>query len=177
MVKTILNHIALHGYNTLPPRILWLAARCMAGYRMTRQDVVDLYTKYIGDWGGSATEYRFDAIRDGRVVKTVIKTPMKRASLQVGVYSKTLVEENSYDVTAIRIRAVDENGNLLSYCNEPLKITAEGPVEIIGPDLVSLKGGMAGIYVKTIGSSGNAAVTISNPQLGKAVLSLEIIIQ
>ena len=177
MVKEVLNHIALHGYNTLPPRILWLAARCMAGYRMTRQDVVDLYTKYIGDWGGSATEYRFDAIRDGRVVKTVIKTPMKKKSLQVSVSSKTLVEENSYDAAAIRIRAVDENGNLLPYCNEPLKITAEGPVEIIGPDLVSLKGGMAGTYVKTTGCAGKAAVTISNPQLGKAVLSLEIIIR
>ena len=176
MVKKILNHIALHGYSALPPRILWLAARCMAGYRMTRQDVVDLYTKYIGDWGGSATEYRFDAIRDGRVVKTVIKTPMKKPSLQVSVSSHTLVEGNSYDVAAIRIRAVDENGNLLPYCNEPLKITAEGPVEIIGPDLVSLKGGMAGTYVKSIGCAGRASMTLSNPQLGSVRIPIEITI-
>ena len=138
---------------------------------------MDLYTKYIGDWGGSATEYRFDAIRDGQVIKTVIKSPMKKPSLQVSVSSHTLVEEKSYDVAAIRIRAVDENGNLLLYCNEPLKITAEGPVEIIGPDVVSLKGGMAGTYVKTTGCGGKAAVTLSNPQLGNVKINFEIIIQ
>ncbi|MBR5020437.1 MAG: glycoside hydrolase family 2 protein [Oscillospiraceae bacterium] len=176
MVRTILNHIALHGYTDLPPKILWLAARCMVRCKMSRQDVVDLYTKYIGDWGGSATEYRFDAIRDGRVVKTVIKTPMNRASLQVNVSSNTLTEENSYDVAAIRIRAVDENGNLLPYCNEPLKITAEGPLQIIGPDVVSLKGGMAGTYVKTMGCDGKAAVTLSNPQLGDVKIPFEITI-
>ena len=177
MVKKVLNHIALHGYTALPPRILWLAAMCMACYRMTRQNIVDLYTKYIGDWGGSATEYRFDAIRNGQVIKTVIKSPMKKPSLQVSVSSHTLVEEKSYDVAAIRIRAVDENGNLLLYCNEPLKITAEGPVEIIGPDVVSLKGGMAGTYVKTTGCGGKAAVTLSNPQLGNVKINFEIIIQ
>ena len=176
MVRTILNHIALHGYTDLPPKILWLAARCMVRCKMSRQDVVDLYTKYIGDWGGSATEYRFDAIRDGWVVKTVIKTPMNRASLQVNVSSNTLTEENSYDVAAIRIRAVDENGNLLPYCNEPLKITAEGPLQIIGPDVVSLKGGMAGTYVKTMGCDGKAAVTLSNPQLGDVKIPFEITI-
>ena len=174
MVKRILNHIALHGYTDLPPKILLLAARCMVRYRMARQDVVDLYTKYIGDWGGSATEYRFDAIRDGRVVKTVIRTPMKKPSLKVTVSSHTLVEGNSYDVAAIRIRGVDENGNLLPYCNEPLKIAVEGPIEIIGPDMVSLKGGMAGTYVKTMGCAGKAAVTISNPQLGDMTISFDI---
>ena len=177
MVKEVVNHIALHGYASLPPRILWLTAQCMVCYKMSRQDVVELYTKYIGDWGGTATEYRFDAIRDGQVVKTVIKTPMKRVSMEVAVSSRALVEKNSYDVAAIRIRAVDEKGNLLPYCNEPLKITAESPVEIIGPDVVSLKGGMAGAYVKTTGSAGNATVTLSNPQLGTVKIPFEIIIQ
>lgn len=174
MLKKALNHIALYGYNKLPLKNLWIAFRCMVLWGMTMGEIVDLYTRYVGDWGGSATEYRFDAIKDGNVVKTVIKTPMSRPRLQVLVSSHTLVETVSYDVAAIRIRAVDEFDNLLYYCGEPLKITAEGPLEIVGPDMVSLKGGMAGLYVRSAGVRGKGTVTVSNPQLGSVQIPFEV---
>lgn len=174
LLKQALNHIALYGYSQLPPKILWMAFRCMVLYGMKREEIVDLYTKYIGDWGGSSTEYRFDAIRNGKVVKTVVKTPMSRLQLQVDVSSDLLTEEHSYDVASIRIRAVDEFGNLLPFCNEPLRITTEGPVELIGPDLISLKGGMAGTYVKSTGTAGSARISISNDQFGSRELTFQI---
>ena len=40
-------------------------------------DAVSIYTKYIGDWGGAARVYKFEAIKHGKVVKTVIKEPVK----------------------------------------------------------------------------------------------------
>ena len=174
MLKIALNHIALHGYGQLPPKILWIAFQCIVLYHMSMDEIVALYTKYIGDWGGTATEYRFEAIKNGEVVKTVTKTTMNKPSLFVYVSSNVLEEKNSYDVAAVRIRAVDENHNLLNYCNEALELSAEGPIEIIGPKIVPLRGGMSGTYVKTVGESGKATLVISNSQLGKIKIEFEV---
>lgn len=174
MLKTALNYIALYGYNKLPPKILWIAAKCLTIYHMSMDDIVACYTKYIGDWGGTATEYKFEAVKDGKVVKTVTKTTMDKPSLKVEVSSDILIEKSSYDVAAVRIHAVDENENTLYYCSEALEIAVEGPIEIIGPKIVPLRGGMSGTYVRTTGTSGRATLTISNPQLGKAEIEFEV---
>ena len=68
----------------------------------------------------------------------------------------------------------DENGNLLSYSNEAIKVTAEGPIEIIGPDMFSLRGGMAGFYVKTTGEKGEANVKISCPRFEDKIIEFKI---
>ena len=174
MLKAALNYIALYGYGKLPPRIMWIAAKCLTIYRMTMEDIVALYTKYIGDWGGTATEYKFEAIKDGKVVKTVTKTTMNKPSLNVKVSSAKLIEKNSYDVAAVRIYTVDENENTLFYCNEPLELSVEGPIELIGPKITTLRGGMGGTYVKTIGESVKAVLTISNPQLGNVKIEFDV---
>ena len=77
-------------------------------------------------------------------------------------------------MAAVRLKAVDEHDNLLYFCCEPLKISVEGPIEIIGGDMVSLKGGMAGIYVRSTGIAGSASVTVSNPQLGTITISFAV---
>ena len=174
LVTEALNYIALNGYTQFPPKLIWLAFRCMVIHHMSMEEITALYTKYVGDWGGSSTEYRFEAIKNGEVVKTVIKTPMRKACLKVKVSSTTLNEKNSYDVAAVRIQAVDEYENILYFCCEPLKVTAEGPIEIIGPDMISLKGGQAGVYVRTTGESGNAMLKISNPQLGEKKITFTV---
>ena len=176
MLKTALNYIALYGYSKLPPKIMWLAFQCIVLHHMSMDEIVALYTKYIGDWGQTATQYRFEAVKDGEVVKTVIKTTMNKPSLAVEVSSHVLVEKNSYDVAAVRIRAVDENDNTLYYCGEALKLSVEGPIKLIGPRIVPLRGGMSGTYVKTIGEKGTGILTISNPQLGnrKVVFNIEV---
>ena len=102
---------------------------------------------------------------------------MTKASLRANVYKTTLVERESYDVTAIRISAVDENGNTLIYSSDAIKATVDGPVEIIGPDCISLKGGMGGLYLKTTGSAGKAALTLTSSQLGKVTIPLEVKIE
>ena len=60
------------------------------------------------------------------------------------------------------------------FYNEPLKLTTEGPIEIIGSDLVSFKGGMTGIYVRTSGEAGAAKLVIENGQLGRQVVEFNV---
>ena len=141
---------------------------------MKINDIVNLYMEHAGDWGGKSTVYRFDAIKNGEVVKTVVKTPMTNATLHAEAYKTTLIDGDSYDVGAIRIKAVDENGNTLVYSTEPVTISVNGPIEIIGPTVISLSGGMAGTYVKTVGKSGDATLTIRSQNMGEVNIHFSV---
>ena len=169
-----LNYLAIHGYQNFPPHIIWIMIKAVVLYKMKVMDIVNLYTKYIGNWGETATSYRFEAIKNGQVVKTVVKEPMKKPSLETRVSHTKLHEGNTYDVAAIRIRAIDENENLLPYYQEPVIVHVDGPIELIGEEVLSLKGGMGGIYVKTTGEKGRAKVVLGNKQCGTKEIEFEI---
>ena len=173
-ISRMLNYIGLNGYTQITPKLAIMAVKCMLVYRMGINQIVDLYTKYVGDWGGTSTVYRFDAIKNGKVVKSVTKTPMTKMHLEIDIPSAVLCEKTSYDVGILKILARDENGNLLPYCNEALKISIDGPLEVIGSDIVALRGGMGGFYVKTVGKTGIAKITISCSQCENIELEITI---
>ena len=173
-VSMAINHLALNGFPHLAPIPTEITDKCLNEYQMTVDQIIGLYGKYVENWGAKSSAYRFDAILNGEVVKSVTKTPMSKMSLETEVSHTDLHEATSYDVAAVRIRAVDENGNLLPYSNDAIKVSAEGPVEFIGPDIFSLRGGMAGFYVKTTGEKGRAKVRISCPRVEDEVIEFEI---
>lgn len=173
-IAEAVNFIALNGYPNMTPIPTKLALKCLLAYRITSQQIVNLYAKYVGNLGSQGTVYRFDAIKDGKVVKTVTKAQMEKISLEIEASHTNLREGVSYDVSAVRIRAVDENGNLLPYSNEAIKLTVEGPIELIGPDMISLRGGMSGFYVKTTGEKGKAKVTVSCPRVEDQTVEFEV---
>lgn len=163
-VKAILMSACKNGMNHLPFGTILKAAKCILFRGMKMQDAVDLYQKYIGNWGGTATTYRFDAVRNGEVVLSTIKRPMNHILLQATVDHTELVEENTYDVACIRLKAVSELSNVLHFYQEPIELQTVGPVEIIGPKTISFQGGMTGTYVKTLGEAGKASLIIHSEQ-------------
>lgn len=154
-VKKLLNATARFGLGGLPKSIYASAAWLILRYHMSMEQAVVLYNRYIGDWGGTSTAYRFEAIKvneatgEETIVKTIEKKPMKEVKLTAEADHHELVEKNTYDVAAIRILAKDENDNVLSFFQEPVSVKAEGAIEIIGPESFSLHGGMGGCYVRT----------------------------
>lgn len=150
-VKFIMNSVAKYGLNHIPAAAVVKIPKLLLKYKMTVQQVTDLYTKYIGNWGESAVEYRFDAIKGGEVVRSIIKAPMRQMRLEAEADHTALVEDHTYDVALVRIRMVSEYGNVLNFANEPLFLETSGPIEIIGPKCIALQGGMFGTYVKTTG--------------------------
>ena len=54
---------------------------CMLHYKMSFEDGVALYGKYVGNWGGEATRWRFDAVQDGNVVRSVTLCPSAKLHL------------------------------------------------------------------------------------------------
>lgn len=165
LVSRLLNDIARYGISGVPKTSYLTMIMLMIVYRMKLSDISELYGQYIGNWGGIANKYRFDAVKNGNVVKSIKKAPMNTIQLDIRVSHRNLIETHSYDVAAIRIRAVDENGNLLSFFHGALKFELEGPLKLIGPSVVSLQGGMGGTYVKTTGVPGEAILRISNEQI------------
>lgn len=162
-IKYALNYTALNGYGRYPWKVIKIALKALTIYGMKTSDAVPLFNKYIGDWGGTSTVYKFEAIKNGKVVKTITKEPMKEKHLHTKVSNTKLVEDNSYDVAEVRMEMHDENGNRLSFYNEPVVLKAEGEIEIIGPEITSFRGGMTGTYIKTIGKAGTGKLTISDP--------------
>jgi beta-galactosidase len=136
------------------------AVRLMLLDHMNFQDALRLYNKYIGDWGGKSTVFRFEAVKNGEVVKTVTKAPASGLSLKVKTSHIQLREADTYDVAAVRIQAVDQYGNTASFANEPVMMSVSGDLQLIGPEMISLQGGMGGTYVKTVGRSGHGVLHI-----------------
>lgn len=173
-VKKILNTTARYGLSNLPKSVYLMAAKLVLWYHMKPSDAVPLYNRYIGDWGGTSTVYRFEAVKGGKVVKTIVKEPVTSIRLDVITDHTVLQEEHTYDVTAVRFRAIDQNGNVLPFCQEPLQLKAEGAIALIGESVVGLSGGMGGTYVKTLGSEGEGTLTITSPQFGTQTVSFQI---
>lgn len=173
-IKIALNATARYGLSNLPKSVIWIAIKLILFYHMKPEQAVVLYNRYIGDWGGESTVYRFEAIRNGEVVKTITKEPMHEVHLVAKEDHSELHEGRTYDVAAIRIEARDEYENVLSFFNEPVSFEVEGPIELIGPKVAALQGGMGGTYIKTTGECGKAVLRIHSAQAKTVELTFTI---
>ncbi len=148
-VALILNEMRRSALEPTP----WVRAR-MLSLRLSWNSLLTLYHRYIGTLGSTPVRYRFEAIWHGRVVRTVVHEPVQSIRLECKVYNSILTDGPSWDCAAVSLRAIDQNGSLLPYCGEAVRLEAEGPVRIIGPSVVPLRGGMAGTYLATTGEAG-----------------------
>ena len=162
-----------YGSN-LPLRYRLLYAKMMFQYKLSYSDGVTLFGKYVSGWGSDSITWRFDAIKNGKVVKSIIKRPSTKLHLSYQVSRTSLVEGSCYDMSAIRIQVKDEYHNLASYAQLPLNLITTGPIEIVGPNTVVTEGGMTGTYIKTTGEKGDAVLTISTPDCSAITIHFTI---
>ena len=163
-IKSALNAAAKYGMD-MPKADMAKMAFAMIRYKMNYKEGMDLYGKYIGNWGGESVAWRFDGIKNGEVVSSVTCCPSAQLHIHALPSHTDLAEGDTYDMAAIRIQIQDEYGNVESYAQLPIQLTVEGAAELIGPNLVTAEGGMCGTYVRTVGQTGTAKLTISAPNL------------
>lgn len=173
-ITDAMNLVARGSLNHIPKRLYLTALKLLLIYHIDFAEVTRLYTKYIGDWGGTATVYRFDAIKDGKVIKSVTKEPVREIRLEAEADHTILTEQHSYDVALVRIRAVDDHGNVLPFYQEPVRLITEGDISIIGPDTIALQGGMGGTYVKSLGRSGQGTLLLQSRTAGEVRIPFQI---
>lgn len=158
---------AVHGYmhegfgGIFKPAVIGGLAYAVVRDRITIKKGFGIFNNYVGNWGSDVTVYRFDAVRNGNVVKSITKAPMTSFALAAAVDHTDLREGSTYDVATINIEARSPEGNLLTYLNEPVCFRTEGELELIGPSCISLRGGMGGTYVRTTGKPGGGKLIIS----------------
>ena len=163
-----------YGYAQVPPEVRQEMARCLRRHGMSAAEARALFGKYVGNWGETATVWRFDALQDGKVAASVTKCPSAKLHLSVAVSHTDLTEGDTYDMAAVRIRVLDENGNPAPYAQLPVKLTLRGEAELACPDVAVLEGGSGGAYVRTAGRAGSAVLTVSTPQTQDAVVRFSI---
>lgn len=173
-IKELIFAIKKFGQNNLPAKYKLEAAKLFATRVISKERLVALFGKYISNWGGAASSYKFEAIKNGKPVKTIIKSMCQKTCLKFQVSRTVLIEEESYDAAEVHLRAEDENGNLQPFMQEAVTAEAEGAIELIGPKAVSLKGGMAGLYVKTTGAAGKGTLKITDWQGNENKISFTV---
>ena len=174
LLRKCLLSINQKGLSGLKPADIVRIAWAMFRYRMTIQDAVALHGKYLSSWGGEATAWRFDALRDGHVSASVIRCCGTQLHLEVTVSHTALKEQDTYDMAAVRIRVLDEFGNLAPYAQLPLQLTLSGEAALVGPDLLTAEGGMTGTYLRSIGKAGTAQLIISTSQTPPVTVSFTV---
>lgn len=174
-LKEVLTAVGKYGQTDLPFKYKLKMLRLMLFQKVTFQDGIRLYNDYFASWGGEMTSYRFEAIKEGKVCKTVIKEPVKKVCLEVDCRTTLEGTGETYDMELVRIRAKDEHGQILSFYQEPLLVATEGNIKVIGPDVISLKGGMGGVIIKTEGKQGIGTLTIKGEQIPETKVSFQII--
>ncbi|MCF0131237.1 MAG: glycoside hydrolase family 2 protein [Pseudobutyrivibrio sp.] len=159
LVKEMMNIVACKGMK-MTPRLAAIALQLVFIYHMDPKSAVPLYNKYVGDWGGEAKVYRFEAIKNNEVVKEVTKSAMTEVHIRPIVSQTLLTELHSYDVAQVRLLACDDYDNQLFFYNEPVQFEVEGPIELIGPSTSAFRGGATGVYIKSKGEDGDGRLII-----------------
>ena len=161
LLRKCLISAGKHGLAGMPAADKARMAWAMARYRLTMDDGVALFGKYVGNWGGAATRWRFDARTGGETVASVTRASGAALHMEVRVSHTALCEGDTWDAAAVRIRILDEYGTPAPYAQLPVRFSLTGAAALIGPDTVTAEGGMTGTYVRTVGESGEAILRIS----------------
>ena len=157
----LINYAARFGSSHLPLNLKLKAAWLMLRYGMRYSDLYELYGRYTNNWGDTAVSYRFDAVKDGQVVASEIKEPVRSIHLEALPSRTRLVEAETYDAALIRLSMRDQNGNVLPFFQGSVRLQTDGPIRIIGPELTALRGGLGGTIIRTLGMEGRARLTIT----------------
>ncbi len=174
LLRTCLLAIQKRGLANMTPADIARMGYAMVRYGLKYADAVALYGKYIGNWGGEATVWMLEAEKNGEVTAKCTCSPSARLRLEAIPSHTDLREGDTYDMAAVRIRLLDENGNVAPYAQLPVQLTLEGEARLVGPAVVTAEGGMTGTYVKTTGCSGEATLTITTPQTQPVTITFTV---
>ncbi|MBR1456869.1 MAG: glycoside hydrolase family 2 protein [Oscillospiraceae bacterium] len=174
LLKEALNAAGKYGLTGMPAADKLKMLYSMLRFGMSFADGVALYGKYVGNWGGESTRWRFDARVAGETVASCTRCPGTRLHLEVRTSRTELTEGDCYDMAAVRVRVLDEFGNLAPYAQLPVRFTVGGPVELVGPDVVTAEGGMCGAYLRTTGQTGAASLRVTAEQTEPVTVDLRV---
>lgn len=174
-VKKCLFAAQKYGMDKLPLGVKATLLSLKNRHGFTMEQGIDLFNRYMGGWGQESGLWRFTAIREGEAAEYVEKGAYTRPRLVAWAERSLLTEGSAYDMSLIHLECRDERGNRIPTAFDPILLTTDGPIQVVGPRAVSLEGGAFGTYVRTVGQTGEGVLTLSSPTLGSCQLVFTVI--
>lgn len=173
-VKDVLYAVVRHGDKSLPLRYKLKMGMVMLRTKMPYSKAVELYSKYIQNWGCKSLTYEFEGFIGGKAVLRTQKGGGGSSRLVVLPDAPELCEGDTYDVCRVVIKHTDETGNILPFSNEAISLSPDGEGEIIGPERFALIGGARAFWVRSVGRSGKFKVTVSSERFPEQTVEFTV---
>lgn len=168
-ISKMLSFAAFNGYGALTTKMKLFLLKMMKKYKISFDELVDLWNKYIGSWGGEAKFFTFKGYKNGQVVKEVTYGPCTKFDLEVKCYKDHLKNEETYDTALISLNYVDDGGVTCPYANKVVHIETSGPIKLIGDANQALLGGQLSIMVRSLNEVGEGKVKITLEDIVKEI--------
>lgn len=102
----------------------------------------------FGEWGMTWRDGELVGFLDGKeVVRRHLPADPLPTTLDIAA-DDTELRAGEKDTVRVMLRALDQGGNVLGFFDDPVEVSLEGPGRIVGPTLLSFKGGAVGVYVE-----------------------------
>lgn len=157
-IKKLFQKIAEYG-TALPLRYKLQIFYYLKKYRWKYEHAAEMFYKYHYPSG----TYRFDAYLGDKKVKTVIRELAKEPSYTIEADCGELVIDETYDVTRIVVKKVDQNQEVLPYAFDAFRVRAEAGIDLIGPDTLALNAGQVAFWVRTNGLANHGKIIVNFP--------------
>lgn len=126
----------------------------------------------LGVWGMSWEHGEIVGFKDGREVarRKFVSDPLP-TTLAV-IPDATEIETG--ETVRVMVRLLDQAGNKLRHATDPISFEVSGPAHLFGPDLVPLRAGSTGLWLRMTGK-GNVDLTVTHPILGQKTVTLQAV--
>ena len=126
----------------------------------------------LGQWGSEWDNARIVGFVGGKPATTVrFAADPVLTKLEV-VADRDTLDASERDCVRVVVRALDQAGQKLPFLFEPVEVEIDGPADLVGPNLLSLRGGATGFWIATKpGMTGTIGLTVRTGRLGEQRLS------
>ena len=129
-------------------------------------------TDQLGAWGRVWEDGVFvgyvDHVEVARVVQVANPVPQK---LDIVIDSNELSAEDR-DEVIVHIRALDQAGQVMPYLDDVIYLELSGPASILGPEVLPLRAGQCGFWMRASGDVGEINLTAFSQRIGVSKRSL-----
>jgi len=166
LLKSILPKVYKQGLNLSffdKLKLLYVLRR----NKLTLNDLEKMFYKY----STLDATFRFEGVIKGVVAVTKTISSFKKANYEIMLDKDSLVHSDTYDATRIVIKKVDQDGNVLRYANDVVKVEVNKNLEVLGKKSFSLLGGVAAFWVRSKANNciGEVKIKIGNEEFEKNI--------
>lgn len=113
----------------------------------------------FGEWGMTWRDGELVGFLDGKeVARRHLPADPLPTILEIAA-DDTELRAGEKDTVRVMLRALDQGSNVMGFFDDPVEVSLEGPGRIVGPTLLSFKGGAVGVFVEAGNEVGRLTLT------------------